>query len=143
MDGQGEATKVYTVRVRQTGQDFSFGVPYGEDPPPRIRLYHGNSNSSIAVFSFNKRSDSYIELSNDELEKFDGSLKSGGCRHSDSVNRERGDERFDKQLARLQKRLKERNNGDQCSYCQQFAGVVHIDVGPSSSVTAGILITIH
>jgi hypothetical protein len=135
MNGQEEARKIYTVQVRSTGKEISFGIQHGEDPPPKIRLYHGSS--SIAVFFFHKRSDSYIELSNDELEKFDRALKSGECRHSDSVSRERGDERFDKQLAKLQKRLKERSNGDQCSYCQQFAGVVNIEVESTSSVTAG------
>lgn len=139
MSKQEEATKTYTVRVRPTGQEISFSVPWEEDPPPKIRLYHGNS--SIAVFIFNKRSDSYSQLSDEELEKFDRALRSGECKHFESagVGRERGDERFDKQLAKLQKKLKERNNGEQCSYCQQFAGMANFELHSSRTVyTAGL-----
>lgn len=136
MNRKEEATKVYTLQVRSTKQEISFRIRYGEEPPPKVRLYHGNS--SIAVFTFNKRKDSYVELTKDELEKFDRALKSGGCRYADSGSRERGDERFDKQLARLQKRLKERSNGDQCPYCEDFAGVVNIEYEPSGLVNGGM-----
>ena len=138
MSKQEEVYKVYTVRVEPAGQDISFKVPHGENPPPKIRLYHGNS--SIAVFVFNKTSDSYIQLSDEELEKFDRALRSGECKHSESsgASRERGDVRLDKQLAKLQKKLKERNSGEQCSYCQQFAGMVSYEVQPSSTFTAGL-----
>ena len=135
MSKQEEARKIYTVRVGPAEQEISFDVPQEEDPPPKIRLYH--DNSSIAVFVFNKRSDSYIQLSSEELEKFDGALRNGECKCA-GVGRERGDDRFDKQLAKLQKKLKERNNGGQCSYCQQLTGVFNIKVQPSSIVSAGL-----
>ena len=134
MNGQEEDTKTYTVRKRTTGQAFSFCVSRDDEPPPKIRFHEGDS--TIAVFSFDKRSDSYVEFSNDELEKFDQAFKSGGYRHSHSVCRERGDERFDKQLAKLRRRLKERNNEDQYSV-QQFAEVLHVEFKPSNSVTTG------
>ena len=135
MHSPEESRKIYTVRFGEKKQEISFPVRYGDEPPPKIRLHHGNS--SIAVFIFNKPSDSYIELSNDEVEKFDRALTNGRCKHFDSGGRETGDERFNKQLAKLQKKLKERSNGDQCSYCQQFAGVLNIDVGHSISSDAG------
>ena len=135
MNGQEEDSKIYTVREKTTGQDFSFCVPRDCEPPPKIRFHDGSS--SIAVFSFEKKTDSYTELSNDELETFDEAFKSGGYRFSHNVSRERGDERLDKQLAKLQKRLKQRNNEDQFSHDQQFAEVLHVEIKPSKSVTAG------
>ncbi|XP_028401891.1 fibronectin type-III domain-containing protein 3A-like [Dendronephthya gigantea] len=134
MNGQEEPTKVYTVRVGS--QELSFRLAHEDDPPPKIRLYNGNN--SIAIFAFNKRSDSYIELPKDDVENFDRALralKKCTCRHSNKVN-QRGDERLDKQLARLQRRLEERTSGDQCSYCEQLADVVNLEfeVTPSSAV---------
>lgn len=134
MNGEEEPSKIYTVRVGS--QELSFRLANEDDPPPKIRLYDGNN--SIAIFAFNERSDSYIELPNGEVEKFDRALKRCTCRHSNEVS-QRGDERLDRQLARLQRRLQERRSGDQCSYCEQLADVVNVEfqVTPSS-VAAGI-----
>ena len=87
MNFQQEATKIYTVRVKSTGQEITFGVSTGEDPPPKIRLYH--ENKSIAVFIYSKQEDSYSELPAEKLDKFDLELMSKEC----SANRIRGDER--------------------------------------------------
>lgn len=131
MNFQQEATKIYTVRVKSTGQEITFGVSTGEDPPPKIRLYH--ENKSIAVFIYSKQEDSYSELPAEKLDKFDLELMSKEC----SANRIRGDERSERQLAKLQKKLKERNNKEDDEYC--FAGMVQVKVDPSFPLPTGIL----
>lgn len=135
MSSQSGDTKIYTVTIESTGQTISFGVQTGEAPPSKVRLHHGNS--ALAVFSYDKSRDSYVELSKDDLEKFERAFKNGGCRHSDGGSREKGDERFNKQLAKLQKRLKERNNPEQYS-CQELAGIFNIQIEKSSLIATGI-----
>lgn len=123
----------YTITVGSTMQEISFCIRHDQQPPSKIRLY--NKTTSIAVFNFDKRSNSYIEMTRDELEHFDRGFKTGRCRHfSDSVSRETGDERLDKRISKLQRKLREKqNNGHQCSYCEEYGGVVNIEMQPSGS----------
>ena len=75
-------------------------------------------------------------MTKEEVERFDRGLRTGPCRHSDDVNRETGDERFDKRLAKLQKKLKEKkNNENHCSYCEEYSGVLNIEIKPADGVS--------
>ena len=127
---------MYTVRVASTKQEISFCLPSDQQPPQKIRLH--NENTSIALFNFEKKTNSYVELTKEELESFNRGYKTGRCRHSEVVNREMGDERYNKRLAKLQRKLKEKTkNEHQCSYCEEYGGVINIQI-PSSDLHVAV-----
>lgn len=119
----------YSLNVTSLDKQLTFYIPKDQEPPQKIRLFDRAESITLAVFDFDNKSKKYIELTKDELERFDRGYKSGRCRHPEAVNRETGDERFDKRLAKLQKKLREKKNNDyQCSYCEEYGEVFNIEM---------------
>ena len=131
MDGPAEyGNKIYTVTVStgSSNRDVSFSISSNQQPPQKIRFFNGSI--TIAAFKYIKKLDKYVELMEDEFERFDRGFRTGQCRHqSQDVSRENGDERFHKRLAKLQKKLKEKKkNENDCSYCEEYGDVISIEM---------------